>query len=334
MDYVAHVPAARIPDLGVRPGTMHLVDEQFSRELRNGTPAARILPGGSCANTMRGLGWLNATAGAPLAAPLFLGVVGDDAQGREYGCALQREGVAVSLLRRSEATATSTVLVTPGGERTMFTCLAASPGFAEPLWPPDALATAGACYATAFLCDTPSSWRALCRCAAEAVNHRVPVVFDLADPLAVERHRRVLGEWLPNTVSVLIGNRDELLTLTRCTRDRDALATAGTMASVVVMKTGASGALVWHCGELRTAPTTARVPVDTTGAGDAFSAGFLYRWLASQDAGAAAAMGNAVAGVVLGVEGCDYTALGGEPALRTTGNSVAGSCWPGVRGCR
>ena len=321
MDYVAHVPAARIRDLGVRPGTMHLVDEQFSRTLRNGTPAARILPGGSCANTMRGLGWLNASARAALAAPLFLGVVGDDAPGRAYGRALRREGVAVSLQQRSDATATSTVLVTPGGERTMFTCLAASPRFPESPSPPSALATAGACYATAFLCDTPSSWRALCSCAAQAVSHGVPVVFDLADPLAVERHRGVLGEWVPKTVSVLIGNRDELLALTGCTRDRDALAAAGTMASVVVMKTGAAGALVWHRGELRAAPTTPRVPLDTTGAGDAFSAGFLYRWLASRDAAAAAAMGNALAGVVVGVEGCDYTALrnsgvGGRPVVR------------------
>lgn len=313
MDYVAHVPAARIRDLRVPPGTMHLVDERFGRALRTTTPAARVLPGGSCANTMRGLGWLNASAGAPLAAPLFLGVVGDDEPGRAYGRALRREGVAVSLQRNSAATATSTVLVTPGGERTMFTCLAASPCFAEPLWRPGTLANAGAFYATAFLCDTPSSWRALRRCAAEAVMHGVPVVFDLADPLAVERHRGMLDAWLPNTVSVLVGNRDELHALTGCTRDRDALAAAGTRASVVVMKTGASGALVWHRGELREAPTTPREPVDTTGAGDAFSAGFLYRWLTSRDAPAAAAMGNEVAGVVLGVEGCDYIAAGREP---------------------
>ena len=314
VDYVAHVPAARIGDLRVPPGTMHLVDEQFSRALRTGTPAARVLPGGSCANTMRGLGWLNACAGAPLAAPLFLGVVGDDEPGREYGRALRQAGVAVSLQCRAAATATSTVLVTPGGERTMFTCLAASSRFAEPLWPPGALADAGAFYATAFLCDTASSWRALRRCAAEAVMHGVPVVFDLADPLAVERHRGVLDAWLPGTVSVLVGNRDELRALTGCTRDRDALAAAGAIASVVVMKTGASGALVWQRGEFCAAPTTAREPVDTTGAGDAFSAGFLYRWLTSRDAAAAAAMGNEVAGVVLGVEGCDYSAAGGEPA--------------------
>ena len=314
MDYVAHVPTARIRALGVRPGTMHLVDEQFSRELRKSTPAARILPGGSCANTMRGLGWLNASAGTPLAAPLFLGVVGDDSQGRTYGSALRDQGVAVSLQRRAQATATSTVLVTPGGERTMFTCLAASPGFAEPIWPAGVLASAGACYATAFLCDTPSSWRALRRCAAEAARHGVPVVFDLADPLAVERHRRVLREWLPRTTEVLIGNREELYALAGCSHDRDALVAAGEMASVVVMKTGAAGALLWWRGELHEAPTVPREPVDTTGAGDAFSAGFLYRWLANRDAGAATAMGNEVAGVVLGVEGCDYTDAEVTPA--------------------
>lgn len=314
MDHVAHVPAARICELGVHPGTMQLVGQRFSSELRGSEPAARILPGGSCANTMRGLGWLNASGAAPaLAQPLFIGVVGDDTEGRAYARAMQREGVACALQRRAGATATSTVLVTPGGERTMFTCLAMSPRFVEPLLLPGVLASAGACYATAFLCDVDTSWWALRHCAAEAVRCGVPVVFDLADPLAAERHRAVLAAWLPETADVIIGNRAELHTLTCCLRDRDALAAAGTLAPVVVMKTGADGALVWQRGKVCEVPTEPRAAVDTTGAGDAFSAGFLFRWLAGEDAGAAAGLGNAVAGCIVGVDGCDYASVGRAP---------------------
>ena len=309
MDFVAHVAAAQVRRLGARPGTMQLVDHRRSSALRQPLTAARVLPGGSCANTMRGLGWLRAALGGDLEAPLFVGVTGQDAEGRAYARALQHGGVAVALQRRAGATATSTVLVTPDGERTMFTCLAVSPQFEPPLVPAQAWDAARACYATGFLCDVASSLDALRRCAAAAVRRGVPVVFDIADPLVAERHRRILCDWVPGTVTVLIGNRRELQVLTRCNDDESALAAAGEMASIVVMKVGAAGALVWQHGRVRAAPTAPVAAVDTTGAGDAFAAGFLFRWLAGVDPAAAAAMGNLLAGAVVGVEGCDYARL-------------------------
>ena len=124
-----------------------------------------------------------------------------------------------------------------------------------------------------------------------------------------QRHRRVLCDWVPGTVTVLIGNRRELQVLTRCNDDESALAAAGEMASIVVMKVGAAGALVWQRGRVRAAPTAPVAAVDTTGAGDAFAAGFLFRWLAGVDPVAAAAMGNLLAAAVVGVEGCDYARL-------------------------
>ena len=309
VDYVAHVPAAHVRRLAAPPGTMQLVDQRRSRELRQPLTAARVLPGGSCANTMRGLGWLRAALGGGPEAPLFAGVVGRDEEGRGYARDLQCAGVTPLLQRRAGATATSTVLVTPDGERTMFTCLAVSPQFEPPAVPAQAWSAARACYATAFLYDAASSLEALRGCAAEAVRRGVPVVFDLADPLLVERHHRLLRGWLPETVTVLLGNRDELYVLTGRSDDAGALAAAGKLAPVVVMKTGPHGALVGEGGCMREAPTAAREAVDTTGAGDAFAAGFLFRWLAGCAPAAAAAMGNLLAGAIVGVEGCDYARL-------------------------
>ena len=75
------------------------------------------------------------------------------------------------------------------------------------------------------------------------------------------------------------------------------------------MKVGADGALVWEAGGVRAVPTAAVPAVDTTGAGDAFSAGFLFRWLAGSCPADAAAMGNLLAGAVVAVQGCDYARL-------------------------
>ena len=322
MDFVAHVPAAAVRGSGAPPGTMQLVDHRRSRALRRPLTPARILPGGSCANTMRGLGWLRAALGGDLKPPLFIGVVGRDEEGRGYARALRCEGVATALQRRSGATATSTVLVTPDGERTMFTCLAVSPRFALPLVPAEVWTAARACYATGFLCDDATSLDALRRCAAVAVRRRVPVVFDIADPLVVQRHHRLLRDWIPGTVTVLLGNREELQALTGCNGDESALAAAGELAPIVVMKVGAAGALVREPGGgVEAAAGVPAAAVDTTGAGDAFAAGFLFRWLAGSPPPAAAAMGNVLAAAVVTVEGCDYARL--DRAMVSTGPASA-----------
>ena len=309
MDFVAHVPVAEVRGSGARRGTMQLVDHQRSRALRRPLTPARILPGGSCANTMRGLGWLRAALGGDLKPPLFVGVVGRDEEGGIYARALRRGGVATALQRRSGATATSTVLVTPDGERTMFTCLAVSPRFESPLIPAEAWTAARACYATGFLCDDATSLDALRRCAAVAARRRVPVVFDIADPLVAQRHRRLLREWIPGTVTVLLGNREELQMLTGCNDDEIVLAAAGELAPIVVMKVGAAGAVVWEPGGVKAVAGVPVAAVDTTGAGDAFAAGFLFRWLAGSLPPVAAAMGNLLAAAVVAVEGCDYARL-------------------------
>ncbi len=327
MDFIAHVPAAEVRASGARPGTMQLVDHRRSRALRRPLTPARILPGGSCANTMRGLGWLRAALGGDLKPPLFVGVVGRDEEGRAYARALRCGGVATAVQRRSGATATSTVLVTPDGERTMFTCLAVSPRFELPLVPAEVWPAARACYATGFLCDAATSLDALRRCAAEAVRCRVPVVFDIADPLVAERHRRLLCDWIPGTVTVLLGNREELQVLTGRNDDDGALAAAGELAPVVVMKVGAAGALVWEPGGVEAVAGVPVAAVDTTGAGDAFAAGFLFRWLGGSLPPVAAAMGNLLAAAVVAVEGCDYARLAG--AVVSTGRAAKGQVAPG-----
>ena len=63
----------------------------------------------------------------------------------------------------------------------------------------------------------------------------------------------------------------------------------------MVLTLGADGALLAAGHDVRRTPALPAEVVDTTGAGDAFCAGFLAAWTTSQDPGAALASGAAAA---------------------------------------
>jgi sugar/nucleoside kinase (ribokinase family) len=78
------------------------------------------------------------------------------------------------------------------------------------------------------------------------------------------------------------------------------------LAPIVVMKIGAGGCLVAAGGRVEHVPGVPADAVDTTGAGDAFAAGFLFARLAGADPISSARLANLLASRVVGVEGCCY----------------------------
>jgi sugar/nucleoside kinase (ribokinase family) len=100
-----------------------------------------------------------------------------------------------------------------------------------------------------------------------------------------------------------------------------------TGASAVVATLGASGALAW-CpqGEIHVPAHAGVKVVDTTGAGDAFRAGFAASWLAS--AGTDPDLESLVADAAL-VAGLSCRSLGAQAGLPGRGE-VPGRLWGGV----
>ncbi|MDO9588542.1 MAG: sugar kinase [Brevundimonas sp.] len=74
-------------------------------------------------------------------------------------------------------------------------------------------------------------------------------------------------------------------------------------AAVVAVKQGPDGALIAVDEGQSQVPTRASRPIDTTGAGDSFNAGFLGSWLDGASAMDAAKAGHRLAGVVIGQRG-------------------------------
>jgi sugar/nucleoside kinase (ribokinase family) len=79
--------------------------------------------------------------------------------------------------------------------------------------------------------------------------------------------------------------------------------TAEDVFPIVTVKLGKRGAVVFAGGNVYREETIPVIPLETTGAGDAFSAAFLAAWIRDRSLGECAALGNKAAREVLDVKG-------------------------------
>lgn len=322
MDIIAHVGYDFLERFRKQPGTMHLVDHDEVARLLKELPDFRTVPGGSAANTARGISWLAGPAGRRLlqsfpavarnspgpSVPVFNGAVGRDAIGDQFVQRMEAAGVSASIVRKATPTGTSVILVTPDGERTMNTFLGACRDFDSADLDLPKLAASRVLYLTGYLWDTENQKQAAARAAEHIRQSRreCVVAFDLADSFAVRRYADSFRAWIPGRVDILFGNRDELAILTGSKCDEDCVTDAAALAPLVVMKIGEKGCLVGQGGRLDLVPGVPAKVVDTTGAGDAFAAGFLYGILEGAEPVECARLANAIASYIVGREGCDY----------------------------
>ena len=240
------------------------------------TPArVRSRPGGAGANVAA---WL-AVAGAPVT---LVARAGDDDAARGAVARLARHGVTPAVATDlSLPTGTCVVLVAPGGERSMLPDAGANAALAPADLPDGAFARGAHLHLTGYplLRDGPPRAAALeARRRARAAGMTVSLDPSSAAPLEAFGPERFLA--LAGEVDLLIPNRDEAVTLAGASDPRAAARALCAHAREVVVTLGAEGA-VWTDGSATAAaPAAAAGPVaDTTGAGDAFTAGFLAAWL-------------------------------------------------------
>jgi sugar/nucleoside kinase (ribokinase family) len=255
MDVIAHVDYDFLRRFGKVPGEMHLVEYSEVARLVAEISSFRTSPGGSAANTARGIAWLSGRTGQALRdevlgrpvhrpptpfPPVFNGAIGRDARGDEFAASISDAGVHAALVRKETPTGTSVILVTPDGERTMNTFLGACRDFTVADLELERLADSRMLYLTGYLWDTENQRRAAHSAAefARAGGRDITIAFDLADPFAVRRFGEKLLSWIPRHVDVLFGNRDELALLTGSSCDEECVEKAMTLSPVVVMKMG------------------------------------------------------------------------------------------------
>jgi sugar/nucleoside kinase (ribokinase family) len=230
--------------------------------------------GGSAANVAV---WL-AAQGVPTS---YVGRVGDDALGRESVAGLTDRGVTVWVSTEADVTTgTCIVLVEPGGERSMLPDAGANATLAAADLPQRAFRPGGHLHLSGYTLLNPGSRDAglAALSMAAAADMTVSVDPSSAAPLAELGAARFLS--MTRGVDLLLANRDEAAVLAGTSDPHLAAQQLGDTYREVVVKLGPDGAM-WQQGFIgASAPAERGVEVvDTTGAGDAFAAGFLASWL-------------------------------------------------------
>lgn len=121
----------------------------------------------------------------------------------------------------------------------------------------------------------------------------------ISDPFCVERHRDDFLKLIEHEMDFVIGNEAEIRSLYQ-NDDLDAdLRAVGAICPLVVCTRSGDGVSVLHEGTRIDVAVDKIVPVDATGAGDQFAAGFLYGLATGADMETAARMGSAAAAEVI-----------------------------------
>lgn len=274
VDILAHVEQQFIDDIGAVTGAMNLIDEGRAREIYEKMGPATEMSGGSVANTVAGFANLGGKGA-------YIGHVHDDQLGEIFNHDMRSLGIDIRLQPAADGapTARSYILITPDGQRTMNTYLGSCLELgladitAKTVGAPKAILLEG------YVWDIAEGPALAQKAVDIAKQVGAKVALSLSDSFCVERHRQSFHDFVRNGVDIVIADEDEINALMQTRRFEDTLQAISGYSNLFVMTRSEQGSVIVH-GE--TSLVQAAIPVekviDTTGAGDAYCAGFLYGW--------------------------------------------------------
>ncbi|WP_176852517.1 PfkB family carbohydrate kinase [Donghicola mangrovi] len=281
--------------MDIEKGIMTLVERERAELLYASMKERTQAPGGSVANTIAGAGKLGLRAA-------FIGRVRDDALGRFYAQEMEVGGtdfVNAPVEGGELPTSRSMIFVSPDGERSMNTYL----GISAEVGPEDVdeaiVSDTEILFLEGYLFDKPKGKEAFQRAAklCQAAGGKAGIA--ISDPFCVNRHRedfqRLIGE-----LDFVIGNEAEIKALYEDEDLDTALARVAAKNPLVVCTRSGDGVSILQGGTRVDVPVEKVTPVDATGAGDQFAAGFLFGMATGATLATAGRMGCIAAREVIG----------------------------------
>lgn len=280
--------------MGIEKGIMQLVERERGELLYAAMKDRRQAPGGSVANTLAGLGNLGLTTA-------FIGRVHDDALGRFYARDMAASGTDFPnppVAGGDLPTSRSMIFVSPDGERSMNTYLGISSDLGPEDVADDVAGQAGILFLEGYLYDKPKGKEAFERAARLCRENGGQAGIALSDPFCVDRHRADFRR-LVRDLDYVIGNEHEWSALYE-TDLSAALEMAARETGLLVCTRSGHDVIVVRGEEQVIVPVRRVTPVDATGAGDQFAAGFLYGLATGADLATCGRMGCVAAAEVIG----------------------------------
>ena len=295
VDVITQGDDSFLDDMGIEKGIMQLIERERGEVLYDAMKTRVQTPGGSVANTIAGAGALGLKTA-------FIGRVHDDTLGHFYADAMNDAGIDFvnPPVKGGELpTSRSMIFVSPDGERSMNTYLGISSELSSQDVPDKVAGKAELMFLEGYLFDKPKGKAAFLEAARACRKTGGKVGIAISDPFCVDRHRGDFLALIEHEMDFVIGNEDEIKSLFETDRLEDALVLTASLCRLVVCTRSGDGVTVMSGPDRIDVPVDKIVPVDATGAGDQFAAGFLFGMATGRDMETCARIGSACAREVI-----------------------------------
>ena len=279
VDVIAQADDALLATHNLPKGAMNLIDADMAEKLYGVMGPGKEASGGSAGNTIAGIAMLGGKTA-------YIGKVADDQLGKIFTHDIRAAGVTYDTppLKGGLPTARSLIFVTPDAQRTMQTFL----GACTQLGPEDVnmehITASQVVYMEGYLWDLPRAKQAMLDAAIKAKESGVKVSLTLSDSFCVARFRDEFLDLAEKYVDILFANESEILSLYQTEDFDEALQQVRNHCEIAALTRSEKGSVVVNGNEVHVIDAVKGVKVvDTTGAGDAYAAGFLYAYTQGRD---------------------------------------------------
>ena len=257
---------------GMQRGAMNLINAERAIALYDTMGESTQASGGSAGNTIAAYASFGGNGA-------YIGKVGNDYLGQVFAHDMKAIGVQYKTVPAMSGTQTarSMILITPDGERTMNTFLGACVELSPDDIDEETIKSAAVTYMEGYLFDPPLAMEAFYKAAkiAHAAGRKVSLT--LSDSFCVNRHRAAFQDLVENHIDILFANEEEIKSLYETGTFEEALNIAKDKCGICVLTRSEKGSVIVKgdtVTEVKAEPV--EKVIDTTGAGDAYAAGFLY----------------------------------------------------------
>jgi sugar/nucleoside kinase (ribokinase family) len=290
VDVLAQSDDAFLTAQNLPKGAMSLIDALDAERLYTLMGPGVERSGGSAANTAAGIAGLGGKVG-------FIGKVADDQLGEVFRHDIRAVGVEFDTapLKEGLSTARCLIFVTPDAQRTMQTFLGACTAFSAADVDEEMIRNSKVLYLEGYLWDAPHAIEGLLRAIEVARAAGTKVAFTTSDAFCVDRFRDQFIDLIQNHVDILFANESEILSLFQVEDFDEAIKRVRPMCEVAAVTRSEKGSVVVSGDETHVIAAQKVNVVDTTGAGDAYAAGFLHGYTQGKPLDACGRLGGALA---------------------------------------
>lgn len=291
VDILCKVDEKFLSEQGLVKGSMSLIDETTAEKLSK-LKSEKITSGGSAGNTIAALAQLGCDSG-------FIGKVGCDDFGSKFISEIEKTGAKFfSDSNHKKPSAKSFILVTPDAQRTMCTFLGCASEVTENDISEKAFEGTSILYLEGYLWDAPNTILALKKAINLAKKNGAKIAFSLSDAFCVARHKKDFLNLIENDLDILFANEQEARELSGNENFAEIFSKNKNLIAVITKSE--KGCSVFESRNFFELPAEKiEKLVDTTGAGDAFAAGFLHGFVNGHDLKKSAKSGNILAAKII-----------------------------------